>query len=53
LSGGLNEKRQEIYLVAKKSMHSLSSDNLEKIMSIEKSISQIEKRLEELENYGR
>ena len=47
------EKRQEIYLVTQKSIHSSQSDNIEKITSIEKSISQIEKRLDELENCSR
>ena len=45
--------RQEFYIAAKKTMLSQTSKDIEKIMSIEQSISQIEKRLGVLENNGR
>jgi uncharacterized protein Yka (UPF0111/DUF47 family) len=47
------DARQETYIAAKKSMHSLTSNDIEKILSIEQSIAQIEKRLDVLENNGR
>ncbi|MFA5331759.1 MAG: hypothetical protein WC342_05225 [Methanoregula sp.] len=47
------DTRQEIYIAAKKSMHPPTSTDIEKITSIEQSISQIEKRLDVLENNSR
>lgn len=43
------DKRQEIYLSALKSIHSPTSDNIDKQESVEQAISQIEKRLDRLE----